>query len=301
MKRAVLPTGIQERLNVMLGGQKAATPAGTLVDWCIQQAVLDTVRRVTKALVGSSQSGRVVRGLRIVANGATKIDIQSGLGVTYNGDIVEFRFPVTNINLSDATPGIVNYVYVKYNGLKPLDTGVPGGHMAQVIGSIPTELIHDEFCAASLNETVIKGASGVIVVDVATIDVSSGDYVLVGTITAGQSTGIAVNSGFEDDFGNKKFPGNVDVSGNLKATGTLQSGNATVGSVTASGPIASTGKVSAGTDGLETTGGIKFNGDVKPNGGAATGQTVTVHVRNSLDTGDAIFTFTNGILTAVTP
>jgi hypothetical protein len=301
MKRLVLPSGIQERINTLLGSQKPAAPAGTLLEWALQQAILDGVKRVTKALVGASASGRVLRGLRIVANGATKIDIQSGLGVTFNGDIVELKFNVTNINLSNSTPGTTNYVYLKYNGLKALDVGVTGGHQANVIGAVATEIVYDEFCSASASEASIKAASGVITVDTDMIDVSSGDYILVGTIKAGDLTGTPVNSGFEDDFNNKKFPGNVEATGTLKAGGALTAGAATLGAINSSGDITTTGKLTSGASGIQTSGGIQFNGDIKPNAGAATGQTATVHVRNSADTGDAVLTFVNGILTAVTP
>ena len=175
-----------------LSSPDSASPVPAITEWSIQAAMLENVRRMSAAIVGDSPEGRVMAGLRLAGGGAfscasgsyadnSVIKIDSGIGVTANGDVVMVGAQIS-VDISSKARGTAFYVYLEHSMATVVasDNPVEGMSTPMISGGPSQDIVYDDF-ASSKKISVNNFANDVIIIKASRTN--SGDEVYLGSFT----------------------------------------------------------------------------------------------------------------------
>lgn len=150
MRRVILKQGMQERLPEIIGTE-ITSGSPDITPWSVQSAMIKNIRRTNRSIVGNDQHGRVMRGMVISKGGDSTIIISEGLGITYDGDIIEYGGQITN---STATFDDAEYfvyalhnldIYTESESASPEDEG---GKLTNILRAPQEEIVWDDYAGA---------------------------------------------------------------------------------------------------------------------------------------------------------
>lgn len=285
MKRVNVRTGLQQRMNEILGddyGSASADPRTgeniyDITPWSIQAAMLSNMRRISAAVCGDTMAGRPMRGLSLTSpGGTTSFSISAGYGFTRTGEIVVLENAV-NQNISNTTAN-PQHVYLLHKMGVIDGIANPDGRSTALIGeSARQNIVYDDLAASA------KGSVQAIVDDI----------VLVSTSLSGA-----------DD---RVYLGSISVMGGVITAVTetrsrgidqYSVGIVTLQSLVVSGSSQFNGAQSfSGTSSFSND--VTFNASKKIYVGSDYGATQSITL--TTPTGTATFGIKNGIITSVVP
>ena len=146
MRRVSVKLGLKERMNEILGTDVGDPPEiGYVTSWSIQSAMMENTRRVVRGIVGDTDKGRVLRGLKISGSGST-ITIPPGVAFTPSGDIIVLG---AEIKRAVSGAGLTHYVYIQHQMSELPEASNSGGKKTTFINSAGTaEIVYDDLAAA---------------------------------------------------------------------------------------------------------------------------------------------------------
>lgn len=181
MRWTAIKNGIQARINYLMGTNDTdpANPLETSVTiWSAQASMIKNIRRVVKAIVGSSAVpyGRVMKGMRISQNLSNlEINITPGIAFTPAGNIIVLQREVTK-SLGSPSVGDEIPVYLMYEERQSdLDE-----HEVEISGTTdtPQNIIYDDKISGTDTEATILEN-----VQITTQDLGTNDGVYIGKVT----------------------------------------------------------------------------------------------------------------------
>jgi hypothetical protein len=123
MKKINVKYGIAQTINDILGNDPN-TPKNPgeeieLTYWSLQECLFENITRITKAIIGNSNNGRVMSGLNITFHNTDLFDISPGIGITKNGNIIYLKTAISNFSIQSLITNVKIYLLHKMTPIDP--------------------------------------------------------------------------------------------------------------------------------------------------------------------------------------